>query len=1200
MIKKSVLKFDNLINTTEKLNLHGINDGNKRLQTIGFINLEFYSKYNQFRYKVHVIDSISNIPYDGILGSDFLKDYKFNIDYSRKEFQIPLQNSVVFERIPFNFICEENNSFIYLLPRTETLVEINILNPEIREGLIPEMIIKEGVYLSNAITRVNNESKAYATIINTKENPVLITRANVLLETIPHHVMLCSPKQNFSIDRKQLVRSKIRDDHLNDEEKESLFNICNSFADIFFLEGDTLSSTDAIRHQIITNSDKPVASKTYRYPHIHKEEVNRQIDDMLKQNIIRHSKSPWSAPLWVVPKKLDSSGNRKWRVVIDYRKLNDVTVGDSYPLPNISEILDQLGSSKYFTTLDLASGFHQIEMEESDKCKTAFCTPKGHFEFNRMSFGLKNAPATFQRMMNNVLTGLDPVQCFVYLDDIVVYASSLKDHEIKLRNIFERLRQNNLKIQPDKCEFLRKEVCYLGHVITENGVKPNPDKIKVIEKFPRPTNQKEIKGFLGLVGYYRKFIENFSKISKPLTGLLRKDYKFEWNFEQEDAFNVLRNKLISTPILQYPDFSKEFIVTTDASKYAIGAILSQGELGKDLPIAFASRTLNRAESNYNTTELELLAIIWAVGHFRPYIYGRKFVIVTDHRPLTWLFNCKDPSSKLVRWRLKLEEYDYEIRFKPGRVNSNVDCLSRIRNGINTISNSKDSYEDYIESHYKSIKPKVFDFVEENSLLVEAKNDIAYLISADFDENNKYLGKIMSLSEDFEEIKLRKHELFSNLKTTNNLSKKDIYHCVIKSNYWEKASYKDFFYTIQNLKNTLEQNNSECISLPNFEDDFNRFKYEKLKEIIQYVFRNSKIKIIIHSDKIREPLEEEIPVILEENHISPHSGHSGYFKTYERIRSMFRWKGMKKTIKNFIKKCESCQKNKTVRKNYKAPMEITTTSSQPFERLSLDVVGPLPITEKGNQFILTMQDDLTKYSQAYCIPHHTSQQIAECLVHFISYMGIPKTILSDQGSDFLSKLMSDVSKLFRIKQIKTTAYHPQSNGALERSHSTLKDYLKHYINEYRNDWDNWIHLAMFSYNTSIHSTTKYSPHELVFGYKPTLPSSLLNEPEFRYTYEDYVDQLKYRLNKSFEIAKNNILNSKEKSKLYYDRNVNEYNYKIGDMVLLKDETNKLGKKLSKLYLGPYEIIRVFRNKNAQLRINNKKLVRVHFNRLKPYI
>lgn len=260
---------------------------------------------------------------------------------------------------------------------------------------------------------------------------------------------------------------------MNEEEKGKLFHVINKFRNIFFVEGEQLSFTNAIKHKINTKDNLPVFTKTYRYPYIHKEEVRRQITDMLNQGIIRPSNSPWSSPIWIVPKKLDASGKRKWRLVIDYRKLNEKTISDRYPIPNITEILDKLGRSMYFSTIDLASGFHQIEVDKEDIQKTAFNVENGHYEFVRMPFGLKNAPSTFQRVMDNILREHIGVRCLVYMDDIIVFSTSLQEHLINLSIIFQTLRNYKMKVQLDKCEFLHKEVSFLGHIVTPEGVKPN-------------------------------------------------------------------------------------------------------------------------------------------------------------------------------------------------------------------------------------------------------------------------------------------------------------------------------------------------------------------------------------------------------------------------------------------------------------------------------------------------------------------------------------------------------------------------------------------------------------------------------------------------------------------------------------------------------------------------------------------------------
>ncbi|CAH2014093.1 unnamed protein product [Acanthoscelides obtectus] len=464
-----------------------------------------------------------------------------------------------------------------------------------------------------------------------------------------------------------------RTEHMNSEEKDAITKLAREYSDIFHIDGNYLTFTSKIKHHIRTSDEIPIYTKSYRYPEIHRKEVQRQIQSMLDQKIIRESHSAWCSPIWIVPKKLDASGKQKWRIVIDYRKLNEKTLGDRYPLPNITDLLDKLGRCQYFSTLDLASGFHQIEMAEDDIQKTAFNTENGHYEFTRMPFGLKNAPATFQRVMDNILRGIQNEKCLVYLDDIIIFSTSLQEHISRLREVFERLRQSNFKIQLDKSEFLRKEVSYLGHVVTADGVKPNPDKIKAITEFKIPKTKKQIKGFLGLLGYYRKFIKDFAKITKPLTIRLKKDAIINPNdADYIKCFELCKTLLTNDPILQYPDFSQPFLITTDASNYAIGAILSQGKLGSDLPIAYASRTLSDSETKYSTTEKELLSIVYAVKYFRPYIFGRKFTIVTDHKSLQWLFSVRDASSKLLRWRLRLEEHDFDIVYRKGKSNTNAD------------------------------------------------------------------------------------------------------------------------------------------------------------------------------------------------------------------------------------------------------------------------------------------------------------------------------------------------------------------------------------------------------------------------------------------------------------------------------------------------------------------------------------------------
>ena len=360
--------------------------------------------------------------------------------------------------------------------------------------------------------------------------------------------------------------------------------------------------------------------------------------------------------------------------------MNKKTISDAYLIPNINEIIDQLGGAKYFSILDLASGFHQIPMREEDKQKTAFSTPYGHYHFTRMPFGLKNSPATFQRQMDTLFRGLQDREVFIYVDDCIIFVKTLEEHDEKFKKVAERLGLAGMRLQPDKCEFYKIEVAYLGHIITPEGVLPDPRKINAIVNFPTPKDQKTIRQLLGLTGYYRKFIAFYARETKPLSTLLRKDVVFYWKQPQQTALDYLKHALTQAPLLRYQDFAKPFIVTCDASGYAIGAVLSQlYEIEikmHDLPVAYFSCHLKNAELNYSTIEKELLAMVAAAFQFRYCLFGRKFTFVTDHKPLIWVHNIKDPTSRLKRFYFKLREFDYEVVYKEGKTNYVADALSR--------------------------------------------------------------------------------------------------------------------------------------------------------------------------------------------------------------------------------------------------------------------------------------------------------------------------------------------------------------------------------------------------------------------------------------------------------------------------------------------------------------------------------------------
>jgi len=461
--------------------------------------------------------------------------------------------------------------------------------------------------------------------------------------------------------------------HLDQNQQRDLQQFLQANAHAFANNLSQLGHTTIERHHIPIENPLPIRQRAYRVAPLEQEFIKEEINRMLKHNLVQPSESPWASPVVLVRKK-----NGSLRFCVDYRKLNSVTRRDGYPLPRIDELLDMFGRSKYFSTLDLASGYWQVAMEATDQAKTAFITSQGLYEFKVMPFGLTNAPATFQRLMNKVFKEEIGQFVAVYLDDIIIFSSTFEEHLRHLEHIFEKLKEAGLKLGKDKCEFCKLELAFLGHIVSGQGISPDPSKIDKVKNFPIPKNTTELRGFLGLASYYRKFMQEFSIKAAPLHVLLRKETPFEWTSSQQEAFEHLKNCLISAPILIYPDFKRKFLLFTDGSYVGLGAVLTQlDDQNRERVVAYASRSLNNAERNYAPTELECLAAIWGMEHFRSYLLYQPFELITDHAALQWLFNKQDPPRKFMRWIIRIMEFPYEIRYRKGKIHSNADALSRL-------------------------------------------------------------------------------------------------------------------------------------------------------------------------------------------------------------------------------------------------------------------------------------------------------------------------------------------------------------------------------------------------------------------------------------------------------------------------------------------------------------------------------------------
>lgn len=962
-----------------------------RVETTTIYRVPLFSELGDDKENFDLIECKFHDYYDGIIGNDVLKRFGAIIDYTSDSLMI---ND---KKIPLFYAGTHTVQFI--IPEENGLVHFS----EQRNNT-GSVILKEGIY------NVQNFKLEIQTSIDSLDQIYLNTDAITSVNSKNFYIV------NEEFQQTEPILQQIRTSHMNSEEKSQILRIIKEYQHVFYEPNSKLTFTGEIKHKIDTIDNIPICTKTYRYPYIHKDEVQKQIQEMLDNGIIRHSSSPYSAPIWIVPKKEDASGDKKWRLVVDYRKLNEVTINDRYPIPNIDEILDKLGKSMYFTTLDLAKGFYQIEVEESDVHKTAFTVEGGHYEFLRMPFGLKTAPATFQRLMNTVLKDYINKICLVYLDDIIIFSTSLQEHIESLKLIFNCLQNANLKVQLDKSEFCKRETQFLGHIVTQDGVKPNPSKVECVVNFPIPKTPKQIKQFLGLTGYYRKFIKDYSHLTKPMTKYLKKDAKLNIvDPSYLQCFETLKKILTNDPILVYPDFSKIFTLTTDASNYALGAVLSQN----DRPICFGSRTLNEHEINYSTIEKELLAIVWATKYFRPYLFGRKFIIETDHKPLTWLFSIKEPNSKLVRWRLKLSEFDYEIRYKKGTKNGNADALSRIRPETAEINT-----------------------IEENTMITECKTPI------NFYKNQTIIRKITSGS-----TKIRSLTIFGKIRKIFYFKELD------------RAS------VIKLLKTHFHPTQVNAIII---DDPF----FNIFSTTYSEIFSNDNGLKIVRCTTLLEDIEDELKLteLIKAEHLD--KNHRGIQAVYEELKLRIYNPKLKLRTTQFINNCEVCNIEKYDRNPPKIPLQITDTPSKPREIIHIDVFYSL-----NKSLFMTSIDKFSKYAMAYRINGRSWTEFKVKLLQMINTLGKMDKIIVDNELGFKAIPMQQFLTEENIEIHYTSNSNHTSNADIERLHNTINEHLRLLRHDDRNNSETieekMIRIIGF-YNNTIHSTTGHKPIDFING------------------------------------------------------------------------------------------------------------------------
>jgi hypothetical protein len=598
---------------------------------------------------------IAGVSEPGILGIDFLRKYRCYWDWGRNTLEIDGEEIKcrvpVLEEIPSVEVYASKNYTVP--PQTEMIIEGELhgkLN-SVRVGLVTgnePFMRRRKLGVASVLAR-QQHGRIPVRIINPGHTQRTIDRDDRIaslqaVEVITSEDGKCratqvTPPKIWSDEMEELYR---RSCERIPEQQEELRTLLEDYEDIFAAEGKPLGRTNLVQHTISTGTNRPIKQPPRREPLGKQVEVQEELQAMLEQGVIEPSSSPWASPIVLVKKKDGST-----RFCIDYRRLNAITDKDAYPLPRIDDNLDALTGSRWFSTLDLASGYWQVAMHPDDKPKTAFCTRYGLYQWRVMPFGLCNAPSTFERLMEQVLTGLQWEVALLYLDDVIVFSTDLPQHLQRLRMVFDRIRSAHLQLKPKKCHLFKSEVSFLGHVVSAEGVTTEENKINTVRDWPVPNTVKAIRAFLGLTGYYRRFIEGYAEVAAPMVALTKKHVRFNWTTECQEAFETLKKRLITAPILKYPDPECPFILDTDASKCSVGAVLSQVQDGQEVVIAYGSRTMSKSERNYCVTRQELLAIVWFTEHFKHYLMGQKFLLRTDHGSLRWMF--KEPEGQMARW-----------------------------------------------------------------------------------------------------------------------------------------------------------------------------------------------------------------------------------------------------------------------------------------------------------------------------------------------------------------------------------------------------------------------------------------------------------------------------------------------------------------------------------------------------------------------
>ncbi|KAJ9513875.1 hypothetical protein QJQ45_020951 [Haematococcus lacustris] len=899
-----------------------------------------------------------------------------------------------------------------------------------------------------------------------------------------------------------------------------------------FAEFTELPPDRGVGHSIKLKPNEPIPhSRPYKLSPIEQAELAKRIPEYIAKGWIEPSDSPYSSPLLFVEKN-----DGTLRMCVDFRALNKITVRDRFPLPLIDDLFDKLQGCTVFSSMDLQSGYHQILIPAEDVPKTAFSTPTGHYQYKVLCFGLTNAPATFQRVMNNIFHDLLGKSVLVYLDDILIMSRSLEEHFMHLEQVLQRLQMHKLFARLSKCSFLRAMLKFLGHIVGKDGIAVDPAKVEAIHSWPVPQTLLALQGFLGPANYVRRFVLGFSMLAAPLTdlvGLKAKDFDWHaWTPETLAAFQALKHAIAQVPMLKLADHTRPFEVCCDASLLGVGAVLLQD----DHPVAYMSRKFSAAECNYTTGEQELLALVTACKVWRCYLEGVSFVLVTDHMPLTYLQTQKVLSRRQARWMEYMARFSFEIRYKPG-VGNPADPLSRYpvlaltvwllaitraqARGVTPKHTAKPDADPVTAMHAPPMPP----YADHVMTVPAAHVPPPYDEAADLLPHGDASTSSGSDSD-------------SDAKMTCNTEPPLFHHNTVADQL--RAGYEDD---------------------PMFRDPAQTAVMKHTDEGL-WKMADTDVYVVPNVMALREH-------ILHEVHDAAYSGHSGITKTLQRLRAVFWWSTMREDVRHYVANCDACQHNKAATQKPGGLLQPLSVPGWRWESISMDLIVKLPKSHEGYDSICVFVDRLSKMVHfAPCNESMDAMGFAKLFIkHIFRLHGLPREVITDRGAHFHNLFWEGVCEQLQIKRCLSTAYHPQSDGQTERYNRVLEEMLRHYVGPTQNDWPDHLPCAEFAVNNSWQESIQNTPFFVNFGQSPVTPV-LLDLPAGRVPSAQAFTKV---WQVSVANARTSMARAQERMARYANARRRPVRYVVGQQVLLSTRNLALkagaARKLLPRYIGP---------------------------------